>query len=284
MIKIITDSTSDIPSELVAKYDIGIIPLSIALGENEYKDGVDINQEEFYERLRRSNAFPQTNAPSIEDIVAVYKKYLDRFEQIVSIHISQKMSRTIARAEKAKKQLKVADDKIIILDSKSASFGLGLQVLGFAETYLGREKIYKGDVDNFKIQVIDKSKVIFGVPSLDLLKRGGRLGTAEELVGSLLGHKPILSVEDGEIFPKGKVKERKEFPQKIISLMKEDLQGKKRIKAGVFHWRSNEEVENLRKLINDNFECSEIYLTNASSVIGAHTGYGAVGATYYPID
>jgi DegV family protein with EDD domain len=283
MIKIITDSTSDLPENIVSTYNIKVIPLRLFIGSEEYKDGVDMSPNEFYEKMRSSNDFPRTESPQLNTFTDVYETHMNTHEQLISIHLSEKMSSTIKIARQAKEKLNVNDDRLVVIDSKSASFGLGIQVIELAERCAGKERLTPEEIEEFEREVVGKNRVIFGVTHLDFLKRGGRLGAAEKLVGSLAGQKAVLAIENGEIIALGKVKNKQEFPTAIFDYMKEHMKEKKKIIAGVFHWRSQEEAEVLEFLIKGYFDCRNIYTSVAGSVIGSHTGYGPVGVTYYPV-
>lgn len=283
MIKIITDSTSDLPENIVSTYNIKVIPLRLFIGSEEYKDGVDMTPNEFYEKMRSSNDFPRTESPQLKTFMDIFQSHLNKYDQLISIHLSEKMSSTIKNARQAKKELNINDDRLVIIDSQSASFGLGIQVIELAERCAGKENLTSDEIEEFERKIVDKNRVIFGVTHLDFLKRGGRLGAAEELVGSLAGQKAVLAIENGEVIALGKVKNKQEFPTAIFDYMKAHMKEEKKINVGVFHWRSQEEAEVLKFLIKGYFDCQNIYTSVAGSVIGSHTGYGPVGVSYYPV-
>ncbi|RMH73687.1 MAG: DegV family protein [Gemmatimonadetes bacterium] len=277
MIHIVTDSTSDLPEGFAEQYSIPIIPLHINFGDQEYRDGVDLTPDEFYEKIRSTNDFPVTSAPTVAEFCDIYQQFDDK-NTVLSIHISSKMSQTVSHALKA---VQICDTgaKIHVIDSLNASFGLGNIVL--AAQRMIQNQVPVDTILRRLEQIIQRNQVIFAVPNLDFLKRGGRIGQARSMVGKLLGYKPILGTRNGEIVALSKVKDRKHFPQEIVKLMKQHLDGATCIRGGVFHVHAEAAMETLREHIEDTFNCVELVTARAGAVIGSHTGYGAIAVAYY---
>ncbi len=278
MIHIVTDSTSDLPPEFIQQYSIHVIPLHIDLAGKSFLDGVDFTPDEFYQRIRSTNEFPVTSAPSEDDFCIIYRQFAAT-DTVFSIHISSKMSQTVEKARRAARSCDTAA-QIHVVDSFNASLGLGIVVAAaqrMIQQNLPPELILKQ-----LEQIIQYTQVIFAVPNLDFLKKGGRIGEARRLIGKLLGYKPILGTQDGEIIALHKIKDRKLFPKEIVNLMKQHLNGQNRIYAGVFHVHAEAAMNELKEHVTKTFDCVELISTTAGAVIGSHTGYGAIAVAYYP--
>ena len=196
-IAILTDSASDLTPEMIEGLDITIIPIRLRIGENNYKDGVDLSKKEFWHKLMTEKVVPKTAQPSPAEFRDYYEELFNKgYEKIISIHMSSKMSGTQQVAKVAREMIKREKD-IVIVDSKSVTFGEAYQVLEAA-------KMVKEDVKLETIlarlyEIADKMKVYFAVSDLTYLEKGGRIGRASSMIGSLLKLRPVLKIEDGEV-------------------------------------------------------------------------------------
>ena len=206
MIKIITDSTSDLPKEIAEELGIIVIPLNVHFGDEVYKDGVDIFPDEFYPRLEKSAELPKTSQPSIGDFINIYKPILDNGDQIISIHVSSKLSGTFNSASQAKSQLD-ENNSISIIDTKSVSMGVGLISI-YAAKLIKSENLSLEEATKKITDIIDKTETIALVETLEFLQKGGRISKAKELIGNLLKVRPILKSEDGIIVQIGRERSR----------------------------------------------------------------------------
>ncbi|MGB9794093.1 DegV family protein [Caldisericum exile] len=194
MIKIVVDSTGYIPQEIIEKYDIKVVPLKVRFGNVEFKE-TDISVEEFYRRLTSSTELPKTSQPSPQDFMEVYKPLIDEGHEIISIHLSQKISGTINSARVAIELLKT--NKIRIVDSMSTTFSLRFLAefaLSLIEKGLPFEEVYKETVN-----AVNRIYNRFVLYHLKYLVEGGRLSKAGGLLGDILNIKPILSFTNGEV-------------------------------------------------------------------------------------
>tara|TARA_Y100000590_G_scaffold467189_1_gene645185 strand:+ start:2348 stop:3184 length:837 start_codon:yes stop_codon:yes gene_type:complete len=202
-VKIITDSTSDIPESVVSDLDIEVVPLNIHIGQDDFKHGVDIGTDEFYTKLLTGSQLPKTSQPSPGEFLDVYNKFLDKSDAIVSIHVTSKLSGTYNSAIQAKSELNTTKP-IEIVDSATVSMALGLIVIRAAK--LAKE----GGTLEQVVKEIDecsrKSEVLVVLDTLDYLAKGGRIGKASALIGSILSVKPILTVADGVVDTFGKAR------------------------------------------------------------------------------
>ncbi len=217
-IKIITDSTADLPKEVYEKYDIEVLPLLINFGEESYLDGVEITPEVLFERIEKEGSLPTTAQVTPTRFMDMYKKYLNEGYKIISIHISSAMSGTYQSACIAKDTLE--SEGIFVIDSQNVTAALGMLVLKAAvlkEKGYGVKEIAE-ELEKVKLNI--KSSILF--ESLDNLVRGGRISKTAGIVGSMLGIKLILEIKDGLMSVKDKIRGSKKAIKKIIS----DLESK----------------------------------------------------------
>lgn len=211
-IKIITDSTCDLPKELILKYDIEVVPLGVTVDNVTYLDGVDIKLQEFLEKMDNAEEPPKTSQVNPGRFLEVYKKYLDENYEIVSIHLSSKMSGTYQSAGIAKEMLE--SESIHIIDSRSVTCGLGMLVLKACK--LKEEGYSVEEICDIIHKTIPYIKSTLNFESLDNLVKGGRISKAQGLIGGLLGIKLNLAVEDGEMVVRDKVRGSKKALRNII--------------------------------------------------------------------
>jgi DegV family protein with EDD domain len=213
-VAIVTDSTSDLSSELAAELDVAVVPLTLTLDGQTFKDGVDIGPDDFYRRLERSGGIATTSQPSIGEFSEVYQRLLRDHEQILSLHISGTLSGTVDSARQAADL--VGDGRVTIVDTRLVSMALGLAVLG-ARRLVERGADAPQAADQVR-PVCEAMKVYCMVDTLEYLRRGGRIGRAGALVGSMLQVKPVLAVQDGQVTPLERVRTKERALRRVISL------------------------------------------------------------------
>ena len=196
-IAILTDSASDLTPDMIEGLDVTIIPIRLRIGENNYKDGVNLSKKEFWHKLLTEKVVPKTAQPSPAEFRDYYEELFNKgYEKIISIHISSKMSGTQQVAKVAREMLKREKD-IVIVDSKSVTFGQAYQVLEAAKMIKVGVKLE--DILTRLYEIADKMKVYFAVSDLTYLEKGGRIGRASSVIGNLLKLRPVLKLEDGEV-------------------------------------------------------------------------------------
>ena len=196
-IAILTDSASDLTPDMIEGLDVTVIPIRLRIGENNYKDGVNLSKKEFWHKLLTENVVPKTAQPSPAEFRDYYEELFNKgYEKILSIHISSKMSGTQQVAKVAREMLKREKD-IVIVDSKSVTFGQAYQVLEAAKMIKAGVKLE--DILTRLYEIADKMKVYFAVSDLTYLEKGGRIGRASSVIGNLLKLRPVLKLEDGEV-------------------------------------------------------------------------------------
>ncbi len=274
-IAVVTDSTSDIGTELAKQLDITVIPLSIIYRGVVYKDGVDLTPSEFYPMLEEAGdgELPTSSQPSPQEFLDIYKPLIDSGKEILSFHISKGLSGTVDAAKMAASQL--APDRIHVVDTQSISFGIAGQAIEAAR--LAREGFSAQEILQKVSEIKDQSEVLFSLDTLYYLERGGRIGKVSSVVGSLLKIKPIVRVEDGIYVPLAKVRSMKQ----AISGMVEFLQGKfkkNKVSIAVGHGQGLEYAQSLLELALEKLNVKDRpSLFEVGPVIGVHTGPGTVG-------
>lgn len=212
-IKIITDSTLDLPADLVREKGIEVLPLLINFGEESYLDGVEINTHDMLERIEKENILPTTAQVTPSRFEETFKKYLDEGYKIVTLTLSSEMSGTYQSACIAKNMLE--SDDIVLIDSRNVTSGLGVLVLKACEFRDNGDNIF--EIEEKIKNLIPKVKSSLSFESLENLVRGGRLSKTAGTIGSVLGLRLILEVKDGQMAVKDKVRGSKKALKKVIS-------------------------------------------------------------------
>lgn len=279
-IAIVTDSTAYIPFESQKGLPIFTIPLHVIWGDETFKDNVDITQEVFYKRLSTSKILPSTSQPSPQEFVELYEKIAREYDEILSIHISAKLSGTVDSALQAKKIL-ANKIKIEVIDSQSTSMGLGFLALTAARKIKSGENLLK--TTEFINVARNRVKIFFILRTLEFLKRGGRIGSASALLGTALNLKPILMVDDGEIKPFVKVRTMQKALSRLSVILEENIQGKTPVNLAIIQAGAESDAEFLKNEIQNKVkkeDLAEMITAGISPVIGTHAGPGAVGICF----
>ena len=195
-IKIVTDSTSDLDKDTAKNLSVEIVPLNVHFGDEVYKDGIEINSDDFFDKLINGTVFPKTSQPSVGEFIDVYEKLGNDGSDIISIHISDQLSGTINSARQAAKHLE-GKIKVHIIDSKQISISLGLITISAATAV--KEGKTLNEVLDLTESLIARSHVFTALDTLEYLEKGGRIGKAKSLVGKILNFKPIIGSADGII-------------------------------------------------------------------------------------
>ncbi len=263
-VKIVTDSTSDIPPELAAELGVTVVPLTVFFGEEAFKDGIDITRDEFMQRLTTGGVFPRTSQPSPGDFLEVYKKLTEAGDEVVSIHISDKLSGTLNSARSAVQALSGA--RIELVDTQLASLALTLVVRAAAVAANGGAAVE--EVARIAEQTASKIDLFFLLDTLEYLSKGGRIGKAQALIGGLLSIKPVLKLVDGELHPHEKVRTR----AKALARMKEiAAAGAPYEEIALIHELAAEDVQAFEDVLRP-LSKAPLLVGLIGSVIGTHTG------------
>ena len=269
-IRIVTDSASDIPSEVAQKLGISIVPLTVSFGKEVYRDGIDLNAAEFYSKLVQSKTHPVTSQPSIGNFIDAYKALARKGDEIISIHLSSKLSGTYNAASQAKEAM-TKDCRIEVVDSESVSMGVGLTVIAAAKAIRDGASFQQAiDIVHHSIPRIH---LLAFFQTLEYLERGGRLGKGKALLGTLLHVKPIIIVRDGEVQPFGKARTRMGALQRLYNFAESLLHIRE---LSIMYTTIFEEVKILASLLNPIFPQARILTAQVGSTLGTHTGPGTL--------
>lgn len=275
-IAIVTDSTATIPAELLKHYPVFVAPLQVIWDEKCYLDGIDIKPTEFYDRLSHSSTMPSTSQVTPANFMTVYEDLVRQDYQIISIHISQKLSGTLDSATQAKHQFPGA--RIELFDSATTAMAMGFQVLAVA-----RAASLGASMDEC-IAVAKKARehtgVLFMASTLEFLHRGGRIGGAARFLGTALDLKPILEVRDGRIEAVERVRSINKAIDRLVELAVRRIDSRSPIRLAAIHANDPENAANLLEKVKSKFgisEISETMIAEVSPVLGTHTGPGTVG-------
>jgi len=278
MIKIVTDSTAYLPEEVVQRYGIQVIPLNVLFGERTYKEGLDLSYEQFYQMLAQAKNLPTTSQPAVGEFYELYSKLVQDGSEVISIHISSKLSGTIDSALMACKELPEAS--ISVVDSLSTAVGLELMVIAAAEAVAAGQS--RAEVVAMLEQMVRETRLFFVVDTLEYLQKGGRIGGAAALVGTLLNVKPILHLKDGRIEPLSKVRTKRKAVKELLGLMVEEMGSEEPVRIAVGHAVALKEGQSLLEKAQSRLNCTVSYLAQIGPVIGTHTGPGALGLATCP--
>ncbi|KUK83693.1 MAG: DegV family protein [Pelotomaculum thermopropionicum] len=274
-IRIVTDSTADLPKEFITKYKITVIPLKIIFGEKEiFRDGIDITTEQLYKQMEK-NKIPGTSQPAPTEFVSAYQELAKDGSSIISIHISSAMSGTYQSAILAKEM--VPDLDIEVIDSRQVSMALGLIVLKAAKAV--SEGKTKPEILKIINHIIPEIQVYFIVDTLKYLKHGGRIGRAEAFLGTILNVKPILHIKDGLVQPYEKVRSKIRAIERLVQIYS-DYTGSKKTACSMVHGMNPAAFNELVKKITPVLNCDEPIFSTLGSVVGTHVGPGIIGIIF----
>jgi len=275
-IKIVTDSTADLPAEFVEENNITVIPLYVNFPEKTYQDRVDLHPHEFYPLLEKSgDNLPKTSTPSMDDFFTTYYNILQQGYDILSIHISTGLSSTASMAESAARSFK---EKIQIFDSKSISLGIGLQVHAAVEMI--KNNLSMESIVEKLTEIRQRTEVFFSVDTLEYLEKGGRIGKVAALLGTVLKIKPVVRVENGIYVPLDKARNQKQAMAKMVEHMRRILDQKIPAHIAIAHGCAEEPALYLKKLVEEAFGIEISFFEETGPVIGVHTGPGTLGIAF----
>ena len=279
MVKIISDSTCDLSPELIAKYDIDILPLHILLGEDEYEDGKNITPEQIYSWSDENKTTPKTSAPALTDAIELFKQYIDEGREIVCFSISSSMSTSGNVMRIAAEELE-AEDRITVIDSANLSTGIGLLVIEAAIMAQNNHTVEEivSAIEALKPNV----RASFVVDTLTYLYRGGRCNAVSAMAGGVLKLHPKIVVENGAM--KASKKYRGKINSAIMTYVKDmedDLKAARPDRVFITHSGCDRTiVEEVHSYLENLGVFSEILETRAGGVISSHCGPGTLGVLF----
>ncbi len=273
-VRIVTDSTCDLPQHIVEQLGITVVPLTVFFGDEALLDGVEIDAQAFYERLRGPGPLPRTSQPSVDLFQEAYERLSADGSDIVSIHLSSKLSGTLNAASVAREVVKETAH-VDLIDSYQVSLGLGLIVMEAALAAQAGKSL--AEVVGATRRAMDRTGVYFVGDTLEFLRRGGRIGRARSVLGSILSIKPILHVEDGEVAPFERVRTRAKALERLYQLALERPRTKTLFVA---YAGDGAQAEALVQRLQPALPHTEILMAEFGPAVGVHTGPGSLGIAY----
>ena len=269
-VRVVTDSTADLPRQVAEELGIAVVPLHIHFGEETFQDGVSISTEGFYNLLTTGDILPKTSAPSSGMFIETYEQLAQETDEIVSIHISTKLSATHASAMVAREGVETPC-RIEVVDSLSASIGLGLQVVRAAE--MARAGASLDDIVEDACSTVQRTQLFGVVDTLEYLHKGGRIGRAATYLGSVLNVKPIIGVREGIVHPIERVRGRERALDRICEM----VAGFHSIASlAVAHTTTEDEMEQLASRLSQFYPGDDILRTRCGATLGTYLGPGTL--------
>lgn len=277
---VVTDSTSNIPTQLMNGNPIQVLPLQVIWDHKVFKDGVDIQPKEFYQRLATDKILPSTSQTTPEEFKAAYAQLIEQGFDILSIHISSKLSGTMDSAIQAKRAFPGAN--IELVDSFSTSMAMGFQVLSAAR--MASIGANLAECKSVAQEAIKHTGVYFALNTLEFLHRGGRIGGAAAFMGTMLNLKPLLELRDGRIEAVERVRTFNKTVDRLLDLVEARLKNEKGpIRLAAIHANEPEKVNELLERAIKRFSntvVTDAVISTVSPVLGTHTGPGALGLAF----
>ena len=273
-IRVVTDSTCDLPAHLAEDLGITVVPCNVMFGDDTYRDGVDLKPDEFFQKLGASQRLPTTSQPSVADFEAVYRQLLDEGHEIVSVHVSQKLSGTYNSAIQAKAEVGESAP-ITVIDSQMASIGLGLLALQAgraAQTALDHRETAE------KVRAaLPQVNCVLALDTLEYLQKGGRIGKAQAFAGSLLKVKPILTLQEGEVHPLERPRSLDRAVRRLAEMAREQAPLRQ---LAVIHSTESERSMELKRSLSDLLPEDQIIETRFGPALGVYVGPRAFGVAF----
>jgi len=280
MLHIVMDTAGDLPEGWQEKYQIDLIPINIIHEGKTYLQGVDIGYEDFYKIVETSSSIPSTSQPTPYQFVNFYKKIASPGDTILSIHVTEKLSGTMASSIKAAEELK-GSYNIIPFDSAAGTIGMGMMAKEAREM----DRTGKSLDDLLKrLDFIRKRlELVFTVDTLKFARMSGRIKHLQAALASLLNIKPIIELKDGIIEMGEKVRSRSKSIDLLLEKMKTKF-GTKRVNVGVVHARDKEAGLDLLRRVVEQLDCAEAVIVDLTISLASHFGPGTLGIVAYPVE
>lgn len=276
-IKVLTDSTADLAPADIERYDIGVIPLHVHFGSQTYLDKVELTIEDFFEKQSQTKVNPTTSQPATGRFIEFFQAALADHDLVVYIAVSDKLSGTYSGAKLA--EAEIDDERLLVLDSGNVTFSLGMIVLAFARRI---DRLKSADEARRLLEIL-KSEIrsYYIIDTMEYLIRGGRLSRLQGTIGGLLGIKPIITVSDGVLDVAGKARGFRRAMSEVISLIEQDVPEGELGNIGLFHAMAPERLTEFEVKLRQKFKVSAVYQSMVGSVVGTHSGPGAIAIAFF---
>ncbi len=275
-IKIVTDSTADIPLSLVQELGIEVVPLRIWINDQVYRAGLDITNEQFYELLQEGQVHFSVTSPNALVFEQLYRKLALEYDHIFSIHLSSRLGGVYRTANQARAKLPASLTQIELIDSKSASMGLGLVVLAAARA--ARDGASPAAVRQIISDMMRHSHVVFFVDTMEYLERSKRLTLAASVLGSMQRIKPLMILDEGDIVPYERTRTRAKAIEGLYTFI-EDFPKVQEVVA--MYTNTPEDVDKLLEKVEPIFPPKKVQVVQFSPSIALHLGPGAMGVAVF---
>jgi DegV family protein with EDD domain len=272
-IAVVTDSTSDLSPELAEKHGITVVPLNVHIEDDTFLDGVTISADEMYRRLPDQKVIPQTSAPSVGTYIEAYEKLAETHDEIISVHLSSKLSLTHNAAVNAVNELGSNGPRIEVIDSLQASMALGYSAIRAAEAVADGSSL--DETVALVKSTVERAEAIFMVDTLEYLVRGGRIGKAQGFVGSILKVRPILAIQEGVAHPLERARSRKKGIARLITLVAERAPLEK---LSVLYTTDADDAQAIAAEVASHIPNGEVDVAQLGPVVGNYVGPGLLGA------
>ncbi len=277
-VAIVTDSTAYLPSDVLKEYSITVTPQILIWGDETFQDGVDIQPDEFYRKLETAKVMPTTSQVAIVTMKSAFETLLEAGYDVLGIFISAKLSGTMQSAIQAREMLPKAASKIVLVDSNSTAMAMGFQVLTVARASKAGANLV--DCQKLAEETRNHTGVYFVVDTLEFLRRGGRIGGAQALLGSVLNFKPLLELRDGRIESIEKIRTKGKAINRMIDLVVERTAGRTPVRLATLHANAENEARAALEEAAGRLNPVEQVLASLSPVVGSHAGPGTIGLAY----
>ena len=272
-VKVVTDSTGDLPAEVVRDLDITVVPLNVHFGEESFQDGVDLDSDGFFQRLTTEARLPTTSQPSVGAFLETYRGLLEAGHDVVSVHISAKLSGTMNSALQAREQLD-AGPRLTVVDSQQV--GLALGVVATAAAQAVKDGASYEETVELTPRISERVRLFVLLETLEYLQRGGRIGRAQAFLGSLLHIRPILTVREGEVHPLERVRARQRGLERLCQLAAECGSPQQ---VGICHSTTPDDALALAERMQPALAGGRLIQARFGPVLGTHVGPGAIAIT-----
>ncbi|MGC9359586.1 MAG: DegV family protein [Anaerolineae bacterium] len=278
LVGLVSDSTAGLPATIVERHGIRVVPLYVSIGEHVFREGVDLSYQEFYERLPTADPLPTTSQPSPGDFAKAYESLVrDGATSIISIHLSSGISGTIGSAKLAARNLGIP---VTVVDTRCA-VGVHRLAVEAAAVTLARGGSHDEAVEVAEA-VVAAHRTAFVVDTLEYLHKGGRIGGASALLGSMLQLKPLLHFVDGEITSLEKVRSSGRALERLVEIMAEWVVNEEPMRAVIMHAACPDRADRAIALLQERLQIATIDTVLLTPVIGAHVGNGTLGICCCP--
>lgn len=279
VIRIVVDSTADLPADLIQRHCIAVVPINIQFGTQTYKENIDLDQDGFYRKIEQSHALPKTSQPSPGEFVDVYRRVANRGDQIISMHVTAKLSGTCQSAQLAAAQLK-DEFEVVVIDSGCGSAALGFMAVEAAQ--LAARGAPMAEIVQ-RIETIRPRVNIYLSPEhLKYLQMSGRVTNVQALIGSMLSLKPIISLEEGTLHPVARIRTRAKAIDHMLQLTKEKI-GDRPSHLAIVHAQAKSEADALMLRAKQIFNIRESFVDDLATSLAVHFGPGCLGIISYDV-